>query len=63
MKHNFEVDESISLKGFNWHSAVGNADIKKMHINKNGDIELYVTDTYDFNNEKSNAPAVGRDRK
>ena len=64
LKHNFEVDDSISLKGFNWHSAVGNADIKKMHINKNGDIELYVTDTYDFNKgERTGAPAVGRDRQ
>ena len=34
-----------------------------MHINKNGDVELYVTDTYDFNNEKSRAPAAGRDRQ
>lgn len=69
MKHNFSADDSIFLKDKNfidknWHNAVGNADIKKMHINKNGDVELYVTDTYDFNKgEKSGAPAVGRDRQ
>ena len=64
MNHNLSVDESISFKDKNWHNTIGNGDIRKMHINKNGDVELYVTDTYDFNKgEKSGAPAVGRDRQ
>ena len=64
MNHNLSVDESISFKDTNWHNAIGNGDIRKMHINKNGDIELYVTDTYDFNKgERTGAPAVGRDRQ
>ncbi len=35
-----------------------------MHINKNGDIELYITDIYDFNEgEKSKKIQAGRNRQ
>ena len=35
-----------------------------MHINKNGDIELYITDVYDFNEEeRNNLVRIGRDRQ
>lgn len=63
MENNLSVDDSISFEDKNWHNAIGNADIKNMHINKNGDIELYVTDTYDFNDGETGAVAVGRDRQ
>lgn len=63
MKNNYSVDDSISFEDKNWHNAIGNADIKNMHINKDGDIELYVTDTYDFNDGEMGAVAVGRDRQ
>ena len=35
-----------------------------MHINQNGDIELYIADVYDFNEgEASNLVRVGRNRQ
>ena len=58
------VNDSIALTGANWSHAVGNADIRDMHINKNGDLELYIADVYDFNEgEKSKAVRVGRNRQ
>ncbi len=45
----------------NLHYALGKVDILDMHINKEGDIEAYVLDTYDFNkNSKSNLVQKGR---
>ena len=38
----------------NLHYALGKVDILDMHINKEGDIEAYVLDTYDFNEGSSN---------
>lgn len=63
LRSNYSVDDSISFEDENWHNAIGNADIKNMHINKDGDIELYVTDTYDFNDGEMGSVAVGRDRQ
>ena len=35
-----------------------------MHINENGDIELYITDVYDFNEGETNEMVrIGRDRQ
>lgn len=64
LKNNAHINDSINLKGSNWHNAVGNSDIRDMHINKNGDIELYVTDVYDFNEgEKNKLVRIGRNRQ
>lgn len=38
MNKKYKINDSINLKGKNWGNAVGNADIRDMHINKNGDI-------------------------
>ena len=64
LNNNAHINDSINLKGTNWHHAVGNSDIRDMHINKNGDIELYVTDVYDFNEgEKNKLVRIGRNRQ
>ncbi len=64
MRKNYSVNDSISLKGKNWHNAIGNADIRDMHINKNGDIELNIADIYDFNEgEKNKMVNVCRNRQ
>ncbi len=64
LKNNYSINDSIRLKGNNWKNAVGSADIRNMHINKNGDLELHIADVYDFNaHEKSNLVRVGRDRQ
>ena len=48
-KNNFNINDIVNLMGRNWHNAVGYADIRDMHINKNGNIELFIADVYDFN--------------
>ena len=64
LKNNVHINDSINLKGRNWHHAVGNSDIRDMHVNKNGDVELYVTDVYDFNEgEKNKLVRIGRNRQ
>ncbi|MBE7705075.1 MAG: hypothetical protein E7Z90_04595 [Cyanobacteria bacterium SIG29] len=63
-KNNFNINDTVNLTGRNWHNAIGYADIRDMHINKNGDIELYIADVYDFNpNSKSDLIQVGRERQ
>ncbi len=54
MNKNYFINESINFEDNNWQNAVGHADIKNMHINKDGDIELYITDVYDFNEGEKN---------
>lgn len=64
MKNGYIINDSIEFKNKNWHYALGNADIRDMHINENGNIELYITDVYDFNEgERSDLVRVGRDRQ
>ena len=64
LKNNYSVNNSIRFNGKNWGNAIGRADIRNMHINQNGDIELYIADVYDFNEgETSNPVRVGRDRQ
>ena len=46
----------------NLYFAFGNVDILDLHINKEGDIEAYVLDTYDFNKGGIN-PLVNIGRK
>ena len=58
------INDSLIFEGFNWHNAIGYADIRDMHINKNGDIELYIADVYDFNvGEKNKFVRIGYDRQ
>ena len=49
MKNNISVEGSLKFRDKNFYYAIGHADIKNMHINRNGDIDLLVTDVYDFN--------------
>lgn len=63
MYHNFSVNDSIYFKDNNWQNAIGNADIRNMHINKKGDVDLYITDVYDFNDGEQGIVSIGRDRQ
>ena len=64
MKNNISVEGSLKFKDKNFYYAIGHADIKNMHINRNGDIDLLVTDIYDFNpNSPSDLIRVGRERQ
>ena len=58
-------DTSIQFTDKHFYYAIGKADIRDMHINKNGDFDLLVTDVYDFNDDKnaSDLVKVGRDRQ
>ena len=64
MNKNYFINESINFEDNNWQNAVGHADIKNMHINKDGDVELYITDVYDFNEgEKNDVVRAARNRQ
>ena len=64
MKNNISVEGSLKFRDKNFYYAIGHADIKNMHINRNGDIDLLVTDVYDFNpNSPSDLIQVGRERQ
>lgn len=64
MKNNISVEGSLRFKDKNFYNAIGHADIKNMHINRNGDIDLLITDVYDFNpNSPSDLIQVGRERQ
>ncbi len=65
MQKGYAINDSIEFKGRNWHSALGNADIRDMHTDKDGNIELYITDVYDFNEGEGTGKLVksGRDRQ
>ena len=58
------VNSSIQFTDKNFRNAIGKADIRNMHINKNGDLDLLITDVYDFNpNSQSDLIQVGRERQ
>ena len=58
------VNTTITFKDTNFQLAIGKADIRNMHINKDGNIDLLVTDVYDFNkNDPRDLVQVGRDRQ
>ena len=64
LRAGYNINETISFSNENWKNALGNADIREMHINKNGDIELYIADIYDFNEyDKRPLVMIGRDRQ
>ena len=44
----------LKFKSKNFYNAINNADILDLHINKQGNIDLLVVDTYDFNKNDSN---------
>ena len=61
MKNNLEVEGSLNFEDTNFYNALGSVDIKQMKYRKNGDVELLVTDVYDFNkNSKSKIVQAGR---
>ena len=43
----------MKFESKNFHNAINNADILDLHINKQGNIDLLVVDTYDFNKNES----------
>ncbi|MGM9993980.1 MAG: hypothetical protein ACI37R_04545 [Candidatus Avigastranaerophilus sp.] len=49
LNNNLHINSSIHFKDKNFGYALGNADILDMHINKNGELDLLIADTYDFN--------------
>ena len=49
-----EIDRNMRFKTGNFYYAINNADILDLHINKQGNIDLLVVDTYDFNKNDSN---------
>ena len=59
------VNTSIQFKDNIFRYAIGKADILDMHINKSGEIDLLVTDVYDFNDDKNASALIkaGRDRQ
>ncbi len=61
LKNNLEVESSLDFEDTNFYNALGSVDIKQMKFRKNGDLELLVTDVYDFNkNSKSKLVQTGR---
>lgn len=62
MKKRLKTEGSINFTDKNFHNALGNVDIKEMKYRKNGDLELYVTDVYDFNKNDNN-PMVRAGRR
>ena len=59
------IKTSVQFTDKNFHNAIGKADILDMHINKNGEIDLLVTDVYDFNDDKDASDLIktGRNRQ
>ena len=58
------INSSIQFSDKNFRNAIGKADIRNMHINQNGDLDLLITDIYDFNpNSQNDLIQVGRDRQ
>ncbi len=62
MQKGLITEGSINFTDKNFHNALGNVDIKEMKYKKNGDLELYVTDVYDFNKNDNN-PMVKAGRR
>ncbi len=58
MKKGLISEGSINFTDKNFLNALGNVDIKEMRYKKNGDLELYVTDVYDFNNNDTNPMVI-----
>lgn len=64
LNNNLHINSSIHFKDKNFGYALGNADILDMHINKNGELDLLIVDTYDFNpNELSDLVRTARIRQ
>lgn len=59
------INTSIQFTDNNFHNAIGKADILDMHMNRNGEIDLLVTDVYDFNDDKNASDLIktGRSRQ
>ncbi len=64
LKNKIPFDSSIKFTDNNFHYALGNADLLDIHINKKGDIDLLVADTYDFNpGDKNDLVQVAYERQ
>ena len=48
------VNDSLKFNDMNFYNAIGKADIINMSKNSSGEVELYITDIYDFNKNSSN---------
>ncbi len=53
LKNGIHVNSSMSFLDKNFHNAFNKADILDLHINKNGELEMLIGDTYDFNENES----------
>ena len=65
MKAGNSANTSIQFTDGIFRYAIGKADILDMHINKSGEIDLLVTDVYDFNDDKDAGDLIktGRNRQ
>lgn len=52
------VNDSVAFTDENFYHALHNADILNMHINKQGNVDLLITDVYDFNDEKKSSDLI-----
>ena len=64
LQNRIPFNSSISFTDKNFHNALGNVDLLNIIKNKNGDIELLVADTYDFNkNDSNDLVRIGREKQ
>ena len=52
------IDRDMTFKKWNFYYAINNADILDLHINKQGNVDLLVVDTYDFNNDPDSSDLI-----
>ena len=52
------LDRDMTFKTGNFYYAINNADILDLHINKQGNVDLLVVDTYDFNNDPNSLDLI-----
>ena len=52
------IDRDMTFKTGNFYYAINNADILDLHINKQGNVDLLVVDTYDFNNDPNSSDLI-----
>ena len=50
---------SIQFSDFNFHNAIGRADIVDIYLHPSGEISFYLIDTYDFNKNSTNLVVKG----
>ena len=50
---------SVQFSDFNFHNAIGRADIVDIYLHPSGEISFYLIDTYDFNKNSTNPVVKG----